>query len=167
MLMVTQVIASFILEKMLNVVPGWLARRFISGNMIAGQIEVDLRRMNPIEISFGTEIPRLNLYFRISNLSPLDLVLDRLLIDVWVGQPTLWGAILTRYSIPKRSSREDIYFAHQLTVPQQEQIQKKVIGQLLSVPVTIHAEAYFDSKVGVIYVDKRIEHRDVPCKGLA
>jgi len=148
----------------LGILPGWLARRFISGEKIASQIEVDLRRMNPIDISFGTEIPRLGLYFRISNLSSLDVVLDRLLIDLWIGQPTLQGAILARYNISRRSSREDIYFAQQLTIPQQEQIRKHISGQLLSVPVTIHAQAYFDSKVGVVYVDKRIEHRDVPCR---
>jgi len=162
--MVTEAIVSFIFEKVLDILPGWLARRFISSEKIVSQIEVDLRRMNPIDISFGTEIPRLNLYFRISNLSSLDVVLDRLLIDLWIGQPTLRGAILARYNVPKRSSREDIYFAQQLTIPQQDQIRKQVSGQLLSVPVTIHAQAYFDSKVGVVYVDKRIEHRDVPCR---
>lgn len=163
-MMVTEAIASSLIEKVLSFLPGWLARHFISTEKIAKQVEVDLRRINPIEISFGTEIPRLSLYFRISNLSPVGLVLDRLLIDLWVGQPTLRGAILEHYNLPKRSSREDIFYTDQLTVPQQQQIREKVNGQLLSVPVTIHTKAYFDSKVGAVLVGKTIEHRDVPCR---
>jgi hypothetical protein len=159
-----EAISSFLLEKMLGIFPRWLARRFISSQKTANQIEIDLRRINPIDISFGSDIPSLRLCFRISNLSPFNLVLDRLLIDLWVGQPTLRGAILVRYDVPKRSSRDDIYFTDQLTVPQQEQIRERINGQLLSVPVTIYVEAYFDSKVGLVHVKKTLEHRDIPCK---
>jgi hypothetical protein len=159
-----EMIASFIFERLLDIVPKWLARCFISSQKIANQIEIDLRRITPINISFGTDIPSLTLYFRISNLSHVDLVLDRLLINLWVGQPTLQGAILVRYDVPKRSSREDVYFNTQLTVPQQEQIRKHVNGQVLSVPVTINVQAYFDSKAGLVYVEKKFEHREVPCK---
>lgn len=151
-------------EKVLGILPGWLARYFISSQKIAGQVEIDLRSTNPINIDFETEIPSLSLYFRISNLSPVDLVLDRLLIDLWVRQPTLRGAILQRYDIPKRSSREDVYFRHQLTLPQQEQIRKRAKDQLLSAAVTVHVKAYFESKIGIIPVEAKLESRDVPVR---
>jgi hypothetical protein len=128
-------------------------------------VDIDLRRINPIDITFGTDIPRVSIYFRVSNMNPFTLTLDGLLVEFWVGQPTFRRAILERYDVPKRSSREDIYFSEQLTIPQQEQIRKHVNGQLIFEPIMVYVKAYFESKVGFIYVGKRLEHRDVPCKG--
>lgn len=162
--MAIEAIAPIILEKMIDILPRWLARHFISSQTIARQIEIDLRSINPIDISFGTEIPRLSLFFRISNLSLVNLVLDRLLIDLWVGQPTLQGAILERYDIPKRKSRDDIYFRYELTSPQQEQIRKRIKDKFLSVPITLYVKAYFESKFGFVPVEKKFEQRDVPVK---
>lgn len=160
--MTIEAVGSLILEKILGLLPGWLARCFISSQKIAKQVEVDLRSIKPIDICFGTDIPRLSIYFRISNLSPVNLVFDRLLIDLWVGQPTLQGAILERFNMPTRHSRQDVYLSIQLTAPQQEQIRKHINGQFLTVPVIIHVKAYFDSKIGFVYLEKRFEHRDVP-----
>jgi hypothetical protein len=159
-----EAIVSFIVEKVLDILPRSIARCFISPLKIASKVEIDLRREHPIDINFGSEIPRLSLSFRISNLSPVDLVLDRLLIDLWFRQPTLRGAILERYGVRRNSSRDDVYFTDQLTVSQQEQIRRHVDGKLLSVPVTIHIKAYFDSRIGSVCVEKRLEHGDVPCE---
>ena len=155
--MAIETIVAFISEKVLGILPRWLACRFISSQKIASQVEIDLRSINPIDINFGTEIPSLNLYFRISNLSLVNLFLDRLLIDLWVGQPTFQGAILERYDIPKRSSREDVNFRHQLTLPQQEQIRRCVKDDLLSLAVTINVKEYFESKRGFIPVETKFE----------
>jgi len=155
----------FIIEQTLRILPRWLVRALVRPKEVARHVDIDLRRINPIDITFGTDIPRISIYFRISNMSPFNLILDRLLIELWVGQPTFRRAILERYDVPKRSSREDVYFSEQLTIPQQEQIRKHVNGQLISEPITIYVKAYFESKVGFIYVEKILEHRDVPCKG--
>ncbi len=158
-----EAIVSFIIEKILDVLPRSVARWFIPPAKIAKQVEIDLRRIHPIDISLGSEIPRLALYFRISNLSPVNLVLDRLLIDLWLRQPALQGAILERYDLPRRSTRDDIFFKDQLTVSQQAQIRRYVDGKLLSVPATIHLKAYFDSKIGSVCVERNLEHGDIPC----
>lgn len=158
-------IGSYIIEKLVDILPRWLIRGLLSPQKIASQVELDLRRTNPIDICFGTDIPCISIYFRISNMSPVDLVLDRLLIELWVGQPTFRRAILQRYDVPKRNSRQDVYFSEQLTIPQQEQIKKHVDGKLVSEPITLYLKAYFESKVGFICVEKNLEHRDVPFKG--
>lgn len=158
-------ITSFIIEKVLDMLPETLICLLVPPQKIASQVELDLRRTNPIDICFGTDIPRISIYFRISNMSPVNLVLDRLLIELWVGQPTFRRAILQRYDVPKRRSRDDIYFSEQLTIPQQEQIKKHVDGKLISEPITMNVKAYFESKVGFICVEKTLEHRDVPFRG--
>lgn len=144
--------------------PGWLIRHYYNPQSVSQLIDVDLRSNKPIIISFGTEIPSVDLYFQIYNKSHFDLVLDRLLVNLWIGQPTLYGAILRRYDLPKRERTDNISYRHLLTLPQQEQIKKRREGQLLGTPVTITITAYFESKIGVISVEKRIEHMDVPCK---
>lgn len=158
-------IASYIIQTVLDMLPETLICLLVPARKISSQVELDLRRTNPIDICFGTDIPRISIYFRISNMSPVNLILDRLLIELWVGQPTFRRAILQRYDVPKRTSREDVYFSEQLTIPQQEQIRKHVNGQLISEPITIRLKAYFESKVGFVSVEKILEHRDVPCKG--
>ena len=159
-------LGQLVFEKMLTILPRWLARYLISPRKIARKIEVDLRSSNPIDITFATEIPSLSLYFRITNLSPANLLLDRLLINLWIGQPTLEGAILERHEVPSGNSNENISFTSQLTIPQQEQIKKKVKEQRLFVPVTIYIKAYFDSKVGLVFVEKKLELREVLVNGL-
>lgn len=156
--------AGYFVRMLLAKLPGWLIRRFYSPYKVAQLIDVDLRSNNPIIITFGTDIPSIDLYFQIYNRSPFDLVLDRLLIDFWVGQPTFRGAILRRYDVPKVGRVDNVYFGHLLTLPQQEQIKRRREGQLLYVSAAITLTAYFESKIGVICIEKRIDRTDVPCK---
>lgn len=159
-----ETLGSFILGKALEFLPPWIVRLIVSHKKVADQIEVDLRSSNPIDISFGSEVPRISIYFRISNLSLVGVTLDRMLVDVWVGQPTLRGSVLRRYHLTKRTSVDNVYFASSLSIPQQEQIKKRIDGQLLSSSVRINIVAYFDSKIGIVCIEKMLEQRDVPCK---
>ena len=159
--MIIESIVSYVIEKALVILPRQLTGYFVSPQKIANQVYIDLRGENPIDISFGSDVPRIDIYFKISNMSLANIVLDRLLIDLWISQPTLQGAILERYDVPKRSIKEGVHFIDQLTIPQQEQIKKRVDGKLLSVPVKVHVKAYFESKVGLICVEKRLERSEV------
>jgi hypothetical protein len=154
----------YMLRLLVAKLPGWFIRYFYKPDKIANSIDIDLRSNAPINISFGMEIPEISLYFHIYNRSPFNLILDRLLIDFWVGQPTLKGAILRRYVIPKGESVDNVYFSCPLTSQQQNQIRGRCNGQLLSVPVSLTITAYLESKVGMICLDKRIDRSDVPCK---
>lgn len=154
-----------ILRWCLAKIPAWLIRYFYGPDKIAERVDIDLRSNNPINISFNVDVPEINFYFYINNRSPFDLTLDRLLIDLWVGQPTLKGSVLRRYVIPKGESINNIYFSCPLTSQQQNQIKKQCSGQLLSVPVSLTITAYLESKIGMICVDNlRIDRSDVPCK---
>ncbi len=153
-----------LLERVLALVPQFLLRRFLPPERVAGQVVVDLRRVNPVNLLLqSSEVPQVALWFRIGNRSLVDLVLDRLLVELWVGQPTFRGALLERLSVPRRSDREDIYFWQDLTAEQQRQVRSHT-GEngLLSVPVTVYVKAYFESKIGMVFVSKMLEHRDVP-----
>ncbi len=62
-----------------------------------------LREENPIAMSPGASISLIDLYFEVTNLSPLDLVLDRMLVEVWFGQPTFNTTLLRRHLVRGRS----------------------------------------------------------------
>jgi len=128
---------------------------------IARQVDLDLRRANPINFSLRSEVPNVWLYFRVSNQSLVGLTLDRLLIELWIGQPTFQGAALRRVDVPARKSTEDISFWTDLSANQVQQIQSKAQDGLLTVPVQLTLDAYFESKVGPVHVTKRLEQRDV------
>src|SRR2546426_5204360 len=139
-------IALYIFEKVLTVLPRWLARRVLPPERIAEQVEIDLRRINPIGIHFRSmEFPCVEAWFRISNQSLVDLILDRLLVDLWVSQPTLQGAVLHRIEIPRRSTKDDIRFWHDLTTNQEDRIRKHADEKgVLQVPVALYVDAYFE-----------------------
>jgi hypothetical protein len=156
-------VALYVLDKVLAVLPPWIVRRFLPPERIAEQIEIDLRRINPIVIYFtSVQFPYVELWFRISNQSQLNLVLDRLLIDLWVGQPTVRGAVLHRVELQRRTSKDDISFWHDLTGIQEDRIRKQVDAKgVLTVPVSIYVDAYFESRVGFVHVRVPLEHRGV------
>jgi len=150
-------------EEARTMLPGWLRSRRRRRETIQDQIVIDLRSVNPIDISFGSDVPRITVYFRIANMSPVDLVLDRLLVNLWVGQPTLNAAILHRQEVPRRNE-EIVSFAEPLSLPQQEQMQHQVRDNMLDTTVYIYVDAYFDSKIGQVHVEERFERQDVPCR---
>ena len=48
--MVSEPIVSYIIEKALDILPRWLIRALLPLQKIAGQVELDLRSTNPIDI---------------------------------------------------------------------------------------------------------------------
>ena len=155
--------SGYVISRFLAYFPGWLIRYYFRSDKIAKLVDIDLRSNRPIIIN--VDVPEISLYFYLNNRSPFNLTLDRLLIDLWVGQPILKGAILRRYVIPKGESINDIYFSCSLTSQQQNQIKQHCKNQLLSIPVSLTITAYLESKVGIICLDnQRTDRSDVPCK---
>jgi hypothetical protein len=124
---------------------------------ISKQIEICLRENNPISIEIITGIPRINIYFKITNLSNLFLTLDRVLLDIWFGQPTLEGSILRRKLIKPRSIEKEIAFHSVLTQSQKERIDSWITQKDFRGSISISMQAYFESKIGYIEHEERIE----------
>ena len=151
----------WLLDKIVSAIPGFFLRLFYSPNKVVNEVSIDLRGESPINPSLGSSVPHLDLYLEITNLSNLDLTLDRILIDLWFGQPVLYGAILRRYSIPARSKGTSIFFRSDLTTKQVQQIEPYLTDSPPSGGISLTTYAYFESKVGVIEVEHRFERRKV------
>jgi hypothetical protein len=164
--MLLEAISSWVIEMGLSILPKMISRRLYPTQKIAEQIKIDLRS-NPIAISPG-DVPSVSLWFQISNMSPLNLVLDRLLIEFWVSQPTLYGKMLARYEIPKSSHRDDVYFRDSLSETQLRQIKLHINQDHVIPEIWISVDAYFESNVGMIFVRKGdLRVYNLLCKGLS
>lgn len=145
----------------LSRLPAFLVRLLVRPDKVASKVRLALRGEKPIALSLNSEVPRLDLYFEITNLSPLDLVLDRLLIDMWFGQPTFNHTLLRRYVIPSSKITKDVYFRHELTTSQRHQIEEFVARERHRGSIHIYLTAYFESKAGRVVVEERIERRSL------
>ncbi|MFV2044557.1 MAG: hypothetical protein ACC700_15150 [Anaerolineales bacterium] len=160
--MIQSALAQYLFEKLIVAIPRRLARVLLSLERVASQVVIDLGSANPIDISFGSSVPNITISFRISNMSPGDLQLDRLLVDLWIGQPTLQAAILHIHKIPRREEKE-LYLKAQLSGAQQGQIRREVRNGFLP-RLTIYVDTYLASKVGMVHMRKHFERSDVVCK---
>jgi hypothetical protein len=147
-------IISYFAGKLADQIPSFILSRLLSPSKVAEQVELDLRGANPICPELNAINPQINLWFKINNFSNLKLILDRLLIDVWFSQPTFSGSILKRYNLPPRGSITDIRYQQSLNNFQKQQIE---FYQSTHGTIHIYLTAYFESKVGRIEVNKKIE----------
>ncbi len=151
----------WLIDRLVSVLPGLLLRLFYSPGKVGNDVKINLRGELPINTSLNSSVPHLDLYLEITNLSNLNLVLDRILLDLWFGQPVLQGAILERYKIPSRSTENPVFFRTDLTSKQIDQIKPYLTDSPPSGGISLSTIAYYESKIGVIEVKQRIERRRV------
>jgi hypothetical protein len=151
----------YIFGKIVDYIPAYIQSRMFPPKKIARQIEIRLRGENSISPNLGASVPYIDLYFEIINHSYLNLVLDRLIIDFWFGQPTFQGAILKRYVVPASNTVKDIFYRQNLSIAQQKQIEQFSDSTTTSGQIHIYLSAYFESKASVIEVQSTIERNKV------
>jgi hypothetical protein len=159
-----ETIGSFLVERLYNVLPRWLDRRMLPLARVQGDILINLRRENGLYVQ-GGEVPSVSVTFEVDNRSPIDITLDRLLLEVWFGQPTFRGAILNRYDIPRRTKNEQVFFWTAVTAEQVAQIKRAVLVATQSA-VTLNVRAYFTSRLGWLTVEARLSQQHTQVTGL-
>ncbi len=138
--------------------PRVLLRVLYKPSDIESQVVIKLRDDAPGSINLGNPIPYVDLYFQITNLSPIDLVLDRALVDVWFGQPAFTAALLHRYRVPAGEITTGIHVRQMIS-----DNQKAYIADFEAAPrgsrgrFHVYITAYFDSKLGRFFVQSSIE----------
>jgi hypothetical protein len=114
---------SFLAGRILNSLPAFLLNRFLPAREVARQIELRLRAENAIVVQ-KSDVPSIRLFLEITNLSSLELRLDRLLIELWFGQPTLDITIMRRPTLRPHSTLTDLSAVHYFSSVQQRQIEQ-------------------------------------------
>ena len=150
-------IGFYFLEKGLERTPKFILSRLLPAEKLKGKIDIDLRAENPIDINTAKMVPSIALWFEVVNRSSLNLTLEKVLLEVWLGQPTFAGAILQSIVVPRAERVKDIRFWQDLSSAQVEQYEWfKKTNQM---EITIYLKAYFVSKIGTIVLEKPIKRQ--------
>jgi hypothetical protein len=137
-------------------IPRFLRSILFPISTVREQIRIELCSLTKL----GDQLPQnpyVDMYFEITNLSHLTVTMERLFIDVSYGQPLFNAWTLRRYEVPAGGINKDIYHKQYLTGPQKEMLQLYA-GQRLT--LVIDLIAYFESKIGMIEVTKKIVRYD-------
>lgn len=151
-------IISYLVGKVADRTPSFILSRLLPPAKVARQIRVNLRGNNAITLDLDGENPQAGLWLEVTNLSNLKLTLDRLLIEVWFSQPAFEGVISRRHVVPPREVVTDIHYRQSLTPGQKARIESCLAQQGR---ILIHLTAYFETKVGLVEVENRIERSKV------
>jgi hypothetical protein len=154
-------VVSFIAGKILDYVPAFLLRLFFRPSRLAGRIHIGMREEKPICPNLDKQVPEISIYSTITNLTNLKLTLDRLLIDLWFGQPTIRGCVLKRYLLSPASVSEIVSYRTHLTQAQCHQIADYLEDPDSHGAMHLYVTGYFESKAGIIEVERDIERRSV------
>lgn len=138
--------------------PGFVLRALYKPETVKSQVHVALRDNVPATISLTSPVPYVELYFQLTNLSAIDLVLDRMLVDVWFGQPTFETACLQRYVIPAGDISDGIHVRQTLTESQKAYIATFEASRGY---VRIYITAYFESKLGRFSIQQTVERANL------
>jgi hypothetical protein len=111
-------------------------------------------------------VPSAAVWFEVINHSDVDLVLDRIVLELRVGQTVLHDVMGHRYPVPKHETVSSIYYLGRLTEGAAALIRKhQEAARAQGGPVqTIHvyARAYFDSPTWRFAIDSRNISRPLP-----
>ncbi len=92
---------------LVKAIPYFIARRIFTEERLRSEVRVSLRANTPVSI--GGNPARLSVYLRMVNLSNIDVRVDRIVADVWFGQPTATLLNVVPFDVPARTEREDVY----------------------------------------------------------
>lgn len=121
---------------------------------LAGRLFIDLRGNSPIQIQLAGSLPDIRLWFKADNRSSLEVELDRLLVEVWLGQPIAEGAMLNRVMLGPNQWNETIMFHQYLTRDQAELARQRFSDPNLSpgASLRVQAQAMFNTPLGSVTV---------------
>jgi hypothetical protein len=144
----------------IDLCPSNIIRMFLKPERVLPKIHIGLREELPIDLRLDADVSFIDLYFQITNLSPIDILLDRMLIEMWFGQPTFYSAILKQYVLPAGEITKNIFLRYELSSAQVSQIKAfQTNGRRGS--ICLNLTAFFDSKIGRYEVRKNIERRSI------
>lgn len=129
---------------------------------LASKLALDLRSNAPGKLSDSGAVPQLELWLRITNHSAFPVVLDRVDLEAWFGQPFARAAVIERIEIAPHSD-----VAGPKVVIFLAETQLACLRQAMRVPsskpeLTLQVTAYFISKLGWTTVQATIRRQDFP-----
>jgi hypothetical protein len=109
--------------RLLDWLPRWIVRRFVKLEAIARQVKLGLLSTGAVTFGLTEAAPVVRVWFQVENHSGLDVVLDRIVLEVWAGQPIAYGVMARRTTIARHTTAREVGpFVAALTVPAIERV---------------------------------------------
>lgn len=143
----------------IRLLPPFIISKFVKTDSIQKDIEIDLRSLSPVNFNLNSTIPEFTLWLRLTNKSVIPIVIDRILIDVWIGQPVIDGAILRPVTLLPKQTLNDLRFQVKLSEFQKNE-SIKYREQRYNANITINMVAYCECKLGKFELVSSKEFRD-------
>jgi hypothetical protein len=118
-------IARAITEGLARAFP-WAVRHFYTECRMRTMLKVEPRSDNGIVLNVHSVLPELSIWLQITNHSPFFITVDRVIADVWFGQPTCYVSLLVPVRIPPHTTVSDIGCKSILAPNQLEQAEKTI-----------------------------------------
>lgn len=135
--------------RLLDWFPGWFVRRFVRLDSVARQVRLLPHSKRSINWGLNEQAPSVHVWLQVVNHSSVDLVLDRVVLSVWAGQPVAYGVLANRTPITKHSTMDRIPPFHAvLTAAAVDQVKRHQQQSPSATGYEISGTAFFDSKLG-------------------
>lgn len=140
-----------------------LARRLLPPERIDRDIRFSLSSDPRTRMDLRGELPLLEAYLHLTNLNPVDLVLDRLVIELSVSNLTVtWQSVIPR-RIARLSDRNVIFLRRALGANERAYIAARVTNGELGASLGIKVRAVFRANAGEIIIERDLAQNAVPC----
>lgn len=142
-------------SKMISFIPAFLLKKIYSEDALRDEILITFPNSGD-RVAFRGNVPEVLVRLNFLNQSNLDIELDRVKVEIWFNQPVARFEQIVREGIKLKGSGH-VYLNSPLNVYQVGSILQTQANQHAIDTVDLNIKAYFDSKIGKILKEERIE----------
>lgn len=144
-------VAGSLVSKILRYGPALLLRRIYPIERLASELRIGFRGGAPGDFCHAAT-PRLEVWLHVDNPTDLDVVLDRVEFEAWVGQPIASGNLVIPRTI-KRRQLELVMWRAELGSAALELLRTQAGGRATA-PLDLYVHAYVVAKTGATTIKR-------------
>lgn len=135
-------------EWAVRTLPTWIGRwRYgLTPDKLAHAIYFHFPEGGGVQIGASGDVPSLDLALEVDNFGPLAVILDRIVIDVWAGQPIAYGVMADRRVVTMHGRTGLISW--RTTLAEGAVRRWEAHRNQPSASIDVRLRAYFDSRYG-------------------
>jgi hypothetical protein len=113
-------------------------------------------------VDLNCTVPNVSIWFEVISHYAVDAVLDKIVLQLWAGQPVLSATMDHWYPIPRHSTVGTVYFSGELTPGAVERNRQEMAKRGPRGRYMVQGTAYFSSESGPFEVQLIRLEREVP-----
>lgn len=140
-----------------RVLPPIMLKRFFSTKKVEQEIGIDWSSKQAARIGLNASCPNIEISLRIENRSLVPVILDRMIVQVWIGQPFIEAINAYRMPIGARKNIDQHITREYLSENQIKAFASYLNGKQLKERLSVSADLFFDCDVGSFHLRKHLD----------